>query len=129
MAGEGNSVMGKSGSSRDVTSHVEAAQRDIITGSIVVVATILFIWTGGRAMSQAVQEMVGMGAGVEQVLMTAVLLNVALILFGYRRYRDLKDEVAQRAVAEERARSLAATDPLTGFLNRRSLMEETAELI
>ncbi len=107
----------------------EAAQRDIITGGIVIAATILFIWTGGRAMSQAVQEMVGMGTGVEQVLMTAVLLNVALILFGYRRYRDLKAEVARRANAEERARSLAATDPLTGFLNRRSLMEETSQLI
>lgn len=110
-------------------SHVETAQRDVLTGGIVIAATLMFVWTGGNAISQAIKKLVGLGAEVESILMTTMLLNVALILFGYRRYRDLQAEVRQRTVAEERASSLAATDPLTGFLNRRSLMEQGASMI
>src|SRR3546814_14281662 len=83
----------------------------------------MFIWTGGSAMSAVVRRLTGLGAGVEQIMMTALLLNIALILFGWRRYRDLQIEVQQRKEAEERASLLAATDPLTGFLNRRSIAE------
>lgn len=108
---------------------MQSAQRDMITGSIVVAAIIMFIWTGGSAMSKAVRYLAGVGAGVEQILMTALLLNIALILFGWRRYRDLQVEVQQRKEAEERARSLAATDDLTGFLNRRSIAEEGTALL
>jgi len=38
-------------------------------------------------------------------------------------------EVAHRTVAQQRAQSLASSDPLTGFLNRRSMNEAVAELI
>src|SRR3546814_4863154 len=62
-------------------------------------------------------------------MMTALLLNIALILFGWRRYRDLQIEVQQRKEAEERASLLAATDPLTGFLNRRSIAEAGIALL
>src|SRR6187549_1519220 len=55
-------------------------------------------------------------------------INVALILFGWRRHRELAREVAIRAAAEERAQELAARDPLTGFLNRRSLGEDGAAM-
>ena len=108
---------------------VTNAQRDLVTGGIVIAAALLFVWTGGAALSQAVRGLVGLGAGVEQILMVTLLLNVALILFGYRRYRDLQAEVQHRALAEERARSLAATDPLTGFHNRRSLEEQAGTLL
>lgn len=108
---------------------MQSAQRDMITGSIVVASIVMFIWTGGSAMSKAVRYLAGVGAGVEQILMTALLLNIALILFGWRRYRDLQAEVQQRKEAEERARSLAATDDLTGFLNRRSIAEEGTALL
>ena len=37
-------------------------------------------------------------------LVVALLLNVALILFGWRRYEDLTREVRERTEAEERAR-------------------------
>lgn len=109
-------------------SHLYSARRDLLTGSIVIATTLLFIWTGGRALAQAFGGFVGIGPGVEQVLLTAVLLNIALLLFGYRRYRDLQIEIIQRKEAEERAHMLAATDPLTGFLNRRSVMDEGGKL-
>lgn len=111
------------------TSDLRSAQRDMVTGSVVVAAIVMFIWTGGSAMSTVVRNLTGVGPSVEQILLTALLLNIALILFGWRRYRDLQVEVMQRREAEERARSLAATDPLTGFLNRRSIAEECASLL
>src|SRR5690606_8672369 len=45
------------------------------------------------------------------------------------RYSELIAEIAQRKEAEERARLLAETDPLTGCLNRRSLLPAAGDLI
>lgn len=111
------------------TSDPRRVQRELLTGSIVIAAIVMFIWTGGSAMTAVVRYLTGVGPNVEQILLTALLLNIALILFGWRRYRDLQIEVQQRREAEERARILAETDSLTGFLNRRSLAEKAAELL
>ncbi|SNS09650.1 diguanylate cyclase/phosphodiesterase [Sphingomonas laterariae] len=111
------------------TTSVASARRDIVTGGIMVAATLLLIGTGGTVVSNFVAAMTGGHQAADQVLTTAVILNVALLLFGWRRYRDLQHEVEERAVAEERAQSLAASDPLTGLLNRRSLAELGAELV
>src|SRR3546814_11467956 len=56
------------------------------------------------------------------MLAVALILNIALLLFGWRRYDDLNREVRERTEAEKRARWLADTDPLTGFLNHRALL-------
>ena len=58
-----------------------------------------------------------------------MLLNIALIIFGWRRYKQLTSEVSERRKAEEHARILAETDPLTGCLNRRSVAPATDQLI
>lgn len=102
---------------------------ELITGSVVIAAIVMFIWTGGSAMTAVVRYLTGVGPNVQEILLTALLLNIALILFGWRRYRDLQIEVARRKVAEERARELAETDPLTGFLNRRSMTEKVSALL
>jgi diguanylate cyclase (GGDEF)-like protein len=59
---------------------------------------------------------------------SALLLNIALVIFGWRRYRELTMEVAERKRAEEQARQLAELDPLTGCLNRRSMGQATEEM-
>ncbi|WP_338424276.1 putative bifunctional diguanylate cyclase/phosphodiesterase [Sphingopyxis kveilinensis] len=100
----------------------EGAKRDIITGGIVVAAILLFIGTGGNVMQAVVRALIGIGGGPDRVLATALVLNIALILFGWRRYNDLNREIRERTEAERRARYLADTDPLTGFLNRRALL-------
>ncbi|WP_417611836.1 putative bifunctional diguanylate cyclase/phosphodiesterase [Parasphingorhabdus sp.] len=103
--------------------------RDVLTGVIVILAILMFAGTGGTVVTDAIDSLSGQPGTGDNVLVPAFLLNIALILFGWRRYKDLTKEVEERAAAEERANSLAATDPLTGLLNRRTIGERTAEMI
>ena len=59
---------------------------------------------------------------------TALALNLALILFGWRRYTDLKQEAALRAEGERRAALLATTDAHTGLLNRKGFADQVQAL-
>lgn len=106
-----------------------SAGRDAVTGIIVILAILMFVGTGGTVLSDAIDSLSGHARGGDNMLVSAFLLNIALILFGWRRYRDLSNEVEERTAAEQRAHSLAATDPLTGLLNRRTIGEKTADLI
>ena len=72
-------------------------------------------------------EQLWLGHG--RILLPLLLFNAALILFGWRHYRALRAQIADRARAAARARTLAMRDPLTGFHNRRSLAESGAELL
>src|SRR3546814_14845954 len=80
-------------------------------------------------MQAAVRALIGIGGGPDRALATALVLNIALILFGWRRYKDLNREIVERTEAEQRARYLADTDPLTGFLNRRALLTSGQRMI
>jgi diguanylate cyclase (GGDEF)-like protein len=111
------------------SSPVASAKRDLVTGGIVVAAILLFVGLGGTIAHSVVNVLAGIGGGTDQVLASALLLNIALILFGWRRYRDLSREVANRAATEDRVQTLASRDPLTGLLNRRSFGEAAASLI
>ncbi|WP_254305693.1 hypothetical protein [Sphingopyxis sp. BSNA05] len=98
--------------------------RDVVTGAIVILAILMFAGTGGTVLSDAIDSITGQTRAGDNVLVPAFLLNIALILFGWRRYKDLTREVEERAAAEQRAHSLAVTDPLTGLLNRRTIGEK-----
>ena len=99
---------------------VGAAERDFITLGILTAAIIMFAGTGGVVFSQIARSFAGIGGGADKALVNALLLNIALIIFGWRRYRQLREEVDVRRRAEEAAHHMAATDPLTGLLNRRA---------
>lgn len=101
---------------------------DLIAGAISVAAILMFVGTGSAVLSKTVEYYFEGGAPADRTLVIALLLNVALILFGWRRHRFLSNEVRIRAAAEERAHMLASRDPLTGFLNRRSIAEEGAAM-
>ncbi len=105
------------------------AGRDIVALGIAVAAVIMFVGTGGSVLPQIAQQWAGLGKGPDLLLVNALLLNIALIIFGWRRYRELIEELEQRRVAEETARFLAETDTLTNCLNRRSITPATDALI
>jgi len=110
-------------------SAAQAAQKDIFTGAVVIAAIIMFVGTGTSVLTSTIDMIIGVGGGSDRTLTIALILNIALILFGWRRYNDLSREVEERKAAEERARTLALRDPLTGFHNRRSLTENGAEML
>ena len=105
------------------------ARNDILTGGIVLAAIVMFVGTGGQLVSSTIAMLSGVGGGADRTLTIALLLNIALILFGWRRYRDLSNEVTEHAAAEQRAQSLAIRDPLTGFYNRRAVTEHGGALV
>jgi diguanylate cyclase (GGDEF)-like protein len=100
------------------------ARNDVVTGGIVFAALILFVSTGSQALTAVVQWLAGIGGGADRVLAVALVLNIALILFGWRRHHDLTEEIKERRLAESKAQTLAKRDPLTGFYNRRALAEQ-----
>ena len=108
---------------------LERAERDLVALGILVAAIFLFVGTGSTVMTGIVRSWI-YGVGSPDVLLTnALILNVALLLFGWRRYVELQREITERRKAEETATRLAQTDALTGCLNRRSLDEAIARLV
>lgn len=104
---------------------LQTGERDVVALGIAVAAVLLLIATGGAVLPSAVRSLLGDGSAPDRLLVSALLLNLALIIFGWRRYRELTREIKERRRAEEQARLLAATDPLTHCLNRRSMIEVT----
>ncbi|MEO1044718.1 MAG: EAL domain-containing protein [Pseudomonadota bacterium] len=102
---------------------------DVVAGGIVCAAIMMFVGTGSFVMPEIMRALNGLGPGPDQVLATAMLINIALIMFGWRRYNDLRVEMVHHREAEAEAKALAITDPLTNCLNRRSINERTADLI
>jgi diguanylate cyclase (GGDEF)-like protein len=103
--------------------------KDILTVGILIAAIILFIGNGIAIGRSVVATLTGIGDDTDQALYVALILNIAIIMFGWRRYSELEGEVEERTVSEERARSLAHRDPLTGFHNRRSIADTGADLL
>jgi diguanylate cyclase (GGDEF)-like protein len=104
------------------------ADRDIVALGIAVAAIIMFVGTGGSVLPSAIDAVFSDGLGPDQLLVNAMLLNIALIIFGWRRYRELILEIDNRTQAEAKARKLAEIDPLTDCLNRRSMTDATDTL-
>ena len=105
------------------------AKRDVVALGIAAAAILLFVGTGGSLMPKIVRAWLGTGAPPDPQLTTTVLLNIALVIFGWRRYADLQREVEERRKAEAWAQELASIDPLTGCLNRRSGVPAIANLL
>ncbi len=110
------------------TNHLGKAERDIVTIGIATAAIILFVGTGGKVLPEVLRAALYGGQAPDQLLANALLLNIALIIFGWRRYSELRAEITIRERAEHEARRLAETDPLTNCLNRRSLTTRSEEL-
>ena len=99
---------------------VRIASSHIITTCATAAAILLFVALGGRVVSDALG-----GAPVSdgnRTLSVAFLLNIAIILFGWRRSKDLKEALDAYDAAARLADRNANTDPTTGLANRRELV-------
>ncbi|HUE80176.1 MAG TPA: bifunctional diguanylate cyclase/phosphodiesterase [Sphingomicrobium sp.] len=95
--------------------------------AILIAAVLLLIWNGSTFFSQMM--LAGANLGNEaRTASTALTLNVALILFGWRQYVDLLHEAELRADGERRAAILATTDAHTGLLNRKGFADRAQAL-
>src|SRR3954462_4557926 len=95
------------------------ASSHVITTCATIAAILLFVALGSQVVPAAlVGASLPDSAGSLQV---AFLLNIAIILFGWRRSKDLKLALEAYEAAERLARTNANTDPTTGLANRREL--------
>lgn len=106
-----------------------AALRDLIVIGTALLILFLFLTVAGERVQPIADALTRIGAENSPIVVGLLLLNIALSIYGWRRYRDASQELTERAAAERRAASLASTDPLTGCLNRRSFSQAAAELI
>ena len=91
----------------------------VVTTCATIAALLLFVALGSLVMPGALR-----GADLpdsESTLKVAFLLNIAIILFGWRRSKDLKQALDLYEAAERLAQRNADTDPGTGLANRREL--------
>ena len=102
--------------------------RSYIYGASMVLAVCMFVYIGGTVGTDMVRQYIGNSKGADQVMVTALMLNIALILLIWRRTTELSGEVDVYRKAEVRAQHLAITDPLTNLYNRRAIKEKTTEL-
>lgn len=103
------------------------AQQDLIVLGIVVAATILLVGTGTSFFREVSDAEAILGPGIQLAAM-ALTLNVALVLFGWRRYVDLQHETERRVEGERRAAIAATTDPVTALLNRKGFADSAEAL-
>lgn len=101
---------------------------DGVTLGIAAAAILLFLATGGTVLPDLVRSWRGMGGEPDVILANAMILNIAVILFGWSRYKKLSMELVARRQSEAQALRLADTDPLTGCQNRRSFLPAVNEL-
>ena len=99
---------------------VRVASSHLITSCATIAAILLFVTLGSAVLPTA------LGGGHldqnDRSLSVAFLLNIAIILFGWRRSKDLKEALNAYETAEKLAMKNANTDPATGLGNRRELM-------
>jgi diguanylate cyclase (GGDEF)-like protein len=103
------------------------ARRDAVVLTVLIIAVMMLIWNGSAFFHNLPMGDAEMGPEI-RLASTALTLNVALILFGWRRYVDLQHEAEMRAEHERRAVVLATTDAITGLYNRKGFADHAGQL-
>jgi diguanylate cyclase (GGDEF)-like protein len=112
-----------------VTSNaVKIASGHLVTTCATVAAIVMFVALGSQVMPGA---LFSPPAGVAQdgALHVAFILNVAIILFGWRRTKDLREALDAHEQAQRLAERNANTDPMTGLTNRAEFMRTVHETL
>lgn len=103
------------------------ASSHLITTCATAAAIMLFVALGSQVFSPSVPGI--QLQAHDNMLSVAFLLNIAIILFGWRRSKDLREALEAYANAEHLAERNANTDPATGLANRRELMRALSNLL
>jgi diguanylate cyclase (GGDEF)-like protein len=106
---------------------VRLAGSHIITTCATIAALLLFVALGSQILPAAIWRTPLPDSA--STLKVAFLLNIAIILFGWRRSKDLKEALEAYEGAERLAQRNANTDPATGLGNRRELMRALDEAL
>lgn len=109
------------------STRLRTARRDVLVLTVLITAVVLLIWNGSAFFRSLPLGDSELGPTI-RIASTALTLNVALILFGWRRYVDLQHEAEMRAEHERRATVLATTDPITGLFNRKGFADRAGQL-
>src|SRR5947209_5031299 len=108
-------------------SRLRNARRELIVLVVLITAVMMLIWNGSKFFNTLPLGETEFGPGI-RAASTALTLNVALILFGWRRYVDLQHEAEMREEQELRATVLATTDTVTGLYNRKGFADRAGQL-
>ena len=97
------------------------ASSHLITTCATLAAIILFVVMGVQVIPDALGMGVGKGSSSSS-LVTAFLLNIAIILLGWRRSKELALTMQALSQAEQDAHRNAYVDCVTGLANRRAFV-------
>jgi diguanylate cyclase (GGDEF)-like protein len=115
-----------SGIAPATSTRLVSARRDALVLGTLISAVVLLIWNGSTFFENI--RIAGDFGPELRIASTALTLNVALILFGWRRYVDLQHEAELREEQERRAVVLASTDAISGLYNRKGFADHAAAL-
>ena len=101
-------------------SMLKLASSHLITSCATFAALVLFVLLGSQVLPDAIMSTF-FGYEGRGGLEVAFLLNIAIIIFGWRRSKDLKDALEANERAENAAQQAAYSDFTTGLANRRQL--------
>src|SRR3954451_18922913 len=113
--------------SRARSKTVRLAGSHVITTCATIAALLLFVALGSQVVPAALSDAPLPDSA--STLKVAFLLNIAIILFGWRRSKDLRDALEAYEAAERLAQRNANTDPGTGLAKRRELMRSLSEML
>lgn len=97
-----------------------------ITTTVALFAIAVFTYSGSQILPPIVNE--GATGSIPPGAVSGFLLNIALILFAWKRSIELKCASAERDAALDRVDILAHVDEVTGLFNRRYLREQIENL-
>src|SRR3569833_387511 len=101
------------------------ASSKLIISCATIAALFLFVGLGSEVLGPAFA-----GTRLPNTSRTmAFLLNIAIILFGWRRAKDLQSALEAAERAEREAQRSASTDAATGLANRRELLHSIRDAL
>jgi len=98
----------------------QLASSYLLTSCAALAALFVFMPVAQRIVAAAVDG--SSNRPIDAQMSVAFLLNIAVILFAWRRSKDLKDALAANELAQRSAHDNAYIDHVTGLANRRELM-------